>query len=75
MKSRSRKYYQKRKDQSGETKGSVSNAGYNEETEATRQQTPKRNPAPPKWQDDPSKNALASQNNTRDTNKTNKFSS
>jgi hypothetical protein len=48
MKSRSRKYYQKRKDQSGETKGSVSNAGYNEETEATRQQTPKRNPAPPK---------------------------
>jgi hypothetical protein len=64
MKSRSRKYYQKRKEQSGEKKGSVNNAGYNEETEVTRQQTSKKNPAPPKSQDDPSKDALASQDNT-----------
>ena len=61
MKARSRKYYQKRQEQSGEKKGSVSNAGYNEETEATKQQSPKKNPAPVKSQDDPSKASLASQ--------------
>lgn len=58
---RSRKYYQKRKEDSGEKKGSVSDAGYNEENETTKQQVPKKNPAPSKSQDDPSKDTLASQ--------------
>jgi len=61
MKPRSRKYYQKRKEENGEKKGSVSDAGYNEENETTKQQTPKKNPAPSKSQDDPSKDTLDSQ--------------
>ncbi len=64
MKPRSGKYYQKRKEDSGEKKGSVSDAGYNEENEATKQQFPKKNPAPSKSQDDPSKDTLASQTST-----------
>ncbi len=44
----SKKYYQKRQDESGEKKGSVSEAGYNEENEVTSTQSPKKNPAPPK---------------------------
>ena len=63
MKPRSIKYYQLRKEQSGETKGLVSDAGYNEEMQATKQQTPKKNPAPPKSQDDPSKESLYKQDN------------
>lgn len=61
MKPRSKKYYQKRKEESGEKKGSVSDAGYNEENESTKQQAPKTNPAPSKSQDDPSKDTLDSQ--------------
>ncbi|MDQ6843699.1 MAG: hypothetical protein M3Z92_04995 [Bacteroidota bacterium] len=64
MKSRSKKYYQKRKEQSGEKKGSVSDAGYNEENEVTAKQSPKSNPAPSKSQDDPSVDTLASQDDT-----------
>ncbi|MEO8568492.1 MAG: hypothetical protein ABI419_05140 [Ginsengibacter sp.] len=64
MKSRSKKYYQRRKEQSGSKKGSVSNAGYNEENEVTIKQSPKKNPAPSKSQDDPSADALSTQDDT-----------
>lgn len=64
MKSRSKKYYQRRKEESGEKKGSVSEAGYNEDNELTTKQSPKKNPAPSKSQDDPSEDALASQDDT-----------
>ncbi len=64
MKPRSKKYYQRRKEQSGQMKGSVSDAGYNEENETTAQQSPKENPAPQKTQDDPSEDALATQDDT-----------
>lgn len=64
MKSRSKKYYQRRKEQSGSKKGSVSNAGYNEENEITIKQSPKKNPAPSKSQDDPSADALPTQDDT-----------
>ena len=52
MKSRSKKYYQRRKEDSGEKKGSVSKAGYNEENKITAKQSPKKNPAPPKSSED-----------------------
>ena len=61
MKSRSKKYYQKRKEESGEKKGSVSDAGYNEENEETSRQAPKKNPAPQKSQDDPMTDSLSNQ--------------
>ncbi len=61
MKPRSKKYYQNRKEDSGEKKGSVSEAGYNEENEITSKQSSKNNPAPPKSQDDPSMATLKSQ--------------
>ncbi len=62
MKPRSKKYYQRRKENNGEKKGSVSEAGYSEENKATSRQSPKKNPAPSKSQDDPLADALASQN-------------
>lgn len=61
MKPRSKKYYEKRKEESGEKKGSVSDAGYNEENSDTTQQSPKKNPAPTKSQDDPLMNSLSRQ--------------
>jgi len=61
MKSRSKKYYQKRKEDGGEKKGSVSEAGYNEENEVTAKQSPKKNPAPPKSSEDPLADTLTSQ--------------
>ncbi len=61
MKSRTKKYYQKRDEGSGEKKGSVSEAGYNEEYEVTSRQAPKINPAPPKSKDDPTQDSLSSQ--------------
>lgn len=64
MKPRSKKYYQRRKEDSGEKKGSVSEAGYNEENEITSKQSPKKNPAPPKSEDDPLADTLASQGDT-----------
>ncbi|MEO8412151.1 MAG: hypothetical protein ABI472_00765 [Ginsengibacter sp.] len=57
----SKKYYQKRKESSGEKKGSVSEAGYNEENEITSRQFPKKNPAPSKVKDDPSVDSIAKQ--------------
>ncbi|MEO7961813.1 MAG: hypothetical protein ABIR19_09705 [Ginsengibacter sp.] len=64
MNSRSKKYYQRKKEQSGEQKGSVTEAGYNEENPGTVKQSPKKNPAPEKSQDDPSEDTLASQDDT-----------
>ena len=61
MKSRSKKYYQRRKEDRGEKKGSVSEAGYNEENKITAKQYPKKNPAPPKSNEDPLADTLASQ--------------
>lgn len=61
MKPRSRKYYQNRKEEKGEKKGSVSEAGYNEENKITSRQSPKKNPAPPKSKDDPMQDTIASQ--------------
>ncbi len=61
MKPRSKKYYQKRKDDSGEKKGSVTDAGYNEENKITVKQSPKKNPAPPKSTEDPLADTLARQ--------------
>ncbi|MEO8861642.1 MAG: hypothetical protein ABI358_09475 [Ginsengibacter sp.] len=57
----SKKYYQKRQEENGEKKGSVSEAGYNEENEAIINQSPKKNPAPPKSKDDPSLSSIKSQ--------------
>ena len=72
MKSRSKKYYQIRKEQSGSKKGSVTEAGYNEENELTIKQSPKKNPAPSKSQDDPSEDALATQDDTGGENNSGK---
>jgi hypothetical protein len=64
MTPRSKKYYQKREEDKGEKKGSVSEAGYNEENEVTSKQAPKKNPASPKSKEDPQADSLASQSNT-----------
>ncbi len=72
MKSRSKKYHQKRKEQSGSKKGSVSEAGYNEQNEITIKQFPKKNPAPSKSQDNPSEDALATQDDTGGENNSGK---
>ena len=59
----SKKYYQKTQEENGEKKGSVSEAGYNEENEVTTNQSPKKNPAPPKSKDDPSLSSIKNQGN------------
>ena len=64
MNTRSKKYYESRKADNGDKKGSVTNAGYNEQNEKTTKQSPKKNPAPPKTQDHPKEDALASQDDT-----------
>lgn len=63
MNSRSKKYYESRKAQKGDKKGSSSQAGYNEQNEKTFKE-PKENPAPPKTQDHPGEMTVASQDNT-----------
>jgi hypothetical protein len=52
MNSRSKKYFDKRKTNDGEKKGSATKAGYNEQNEKTVKQ-PNKNPAPSKVQDEP----------------------
>ena len=52
MNSRSKKYYESRRAQKGDKKGSATNAGYNEQNEKTIRQ-PKKNPAPPREHDHP----------------------
>lgn len=63
MNPRSKKYYESRKAQKGDKKGSATNAGYDEQNEKTVKQ-PKKNPAPPKEQEQPKSNSLASQDDT-----------
>ena len=64
MNPRSKKYYQNRNEQGGNTKGSVTEAGYNEQNQPGQSQSLKQNPAPSKNQDDPSTDALSSQDDT-----------
>ena len=61
MNTRSKKYYETRKAQKGDKKGSVSEAGYNEQQ--TKTQT-KKNPAPSKEQDLPGEDTRAAQDDT-----------
>ena len=69
MNPRSKKYYENRKAQKGDKKGSVSEAGYNEQQ--SRTQT-KKNPAPSKTQDHPGEDARASQDDTSGGNNSGK---
>lgn len=63
MNPRSRKYYENRTNDKGDTKGSVTKAGYNEQN--VQQIKEKENPAPPKQQDKPSSdNNRANQDDT-----------
>jgi hypothetical protein len=61
MNPRSKKYYENRKAQQGDKKGSVSEAGYNEQNEKIQS---KKNPAPSKQQDHPKEDTRASQDDT-----------
>ena len=63
MNSRSKKYYENRKAQKGDKKGSATNAGYDEQNQKTIRQ-PKKNPAPSKEQDHPGEDARAEQDDT-----------
>ncbi len=67
MNSRSKKYYESRKAEKGDKKGSSSEAGYNEQNEKTLR-APKENPAPSKTQDDPSEDTKAEQDDTGGSN-------
>ena len=71
MNSRSKRYYENRKAQKGDKKGSVSNAGYNEQNERTQ---PKNNPGPSKEQDHPNEDTRASQDDTGGGNDSGKTS-
>ena len=61
MNPRSKKYYENRKAQKGDNKGSATIAGYDEQNEKTIK-SPKKNPAPPKEKDQPKLEAKAEQN-------------
>jgi hypothetical protein len=61
MNPRSKKYYENRKAQKGDKKGSVSEAGYNEQQTKTQS---KKNPAPSKQQDQPKAATRAEQDDT-----------
>ncbi len=63
MNSRSKKYYETRKAEKGDKKGSATNAGYDEQNEKTIKQ-PKKNPAPAKELDHPMEGAKAHQDDT-----------
>jgi hypothetical protein len=71
MNPRSKKYYENRKAQKGDKKGSASNAGYDEQNEKTIKQ-PKKNPAPSKQQDHPGEAARAEQDDTAGPNNSGK---
>ncbi len=64
MNTRSKRYYESRKADNGDKKGSVSEAGYNEQNPKTVKQSPKENPAPSKTQDLPQEDSKASQDDT-----------
>ena len=61
MNPRSKKYYDNRKAESGDKKGSLNEAGYNEQNTKTQI---KENPAPSKQQDNPGEDSPASQDDT-----------
>lgn len=63
MNTRSKKYYESRKPQLGDKKGSATNAGYDEQNEKTLK-APKKNPAPSKLKDHPKEDSAASQDDT-----------
>lgn len=63
MNPRSKKYYENRKAQKGDKKGSATNAGYDEQNEKTIK-APKKNPAPAKSQDQPKVASKAEQDDT-----------
>ncbi len=63
MNPRSKKYYESRKAEKGNKKGSSTEAGYNEQNEKTSKQ-PNENPAPSKSQDHPNEDARAEQDDT-----------
>ncbi|HEY8689705.1 MAG TPA: hypothetical protein VIM07_10765 [Chitinophagaceae bacterium] len=63
MNTRSKKYYESRKAQSGNTKGSATNAGYDEQNEKTIKE-PKKNPASSKTKEQPKVAAKATQDDT-----------
>lgn len=69
MNSRSKKYYENRNAQKGDKKGSVSEAGYNEQQSRTQM---KKNPAPPKEQDHPGEATRAEQDDTAGENNSGK---
>ncbi len=66
MNSRSKKYYESRKKDNGDKKGSSTKAGYNEQNEKTLKE--KENPAPAKSQDHPNEDARAEQDDTAGPN-------
>ena len=63
MNPRSKKYYESRKTQQGDKKGSATNAGYDEQNEKTIK-APKKNPAPSKTEEQPALAAKATQDDT-----------
>ncbi len=63
MNSRSKKYYESRKEQKGDKKGSATNAGYDEQNQKTIKE-PKKNPATSKKQEQPKEDSLAAQDDT-----------
>ena len=63
MNSRSKKYYENRKAQTGDKKGSATNAGYDEQNEKTSKE-PKKNPSPSKSQDHPKEDTRTSQDDS-----------
>ena len=67
MNSRSKKYYESRKAQKGDKKGSATEAGYDEQNEKTSKE-PKENPAPPKSKDHPKEDVKAEQDDTSGPN-------
>ncbi len=67
MNSRSKKYYESRKKDNGDKKGSSTKAGYNEQNEKTSKEA-KENPAPQKTQDHPNEDARAEQDDTAGPN-------
>ena len=71
MNSRSKKYYENRKAQKSDKKGSATNAGYDEQNEKTIKQ-PKKNSAPSKQQDHPREAARAEQDDTAGGNNSGK---
>jgi len=60
VKPRSKKYYESRKPEKGDKKGSATGAGYDEQNEKTIKE-PKKNPAPPEEQDHPMLDTPAAQ--------------